>query len=114
MSPVRWPVSGEPLKVRVDTVPPQVRARLLRTGPGRLLLAWAAEDDNLDPTTLRAEYRAAGQEGWSTLNVPQSAKGTVAWAPEVGGAVEVRLTVKDKAGNEARKSLSIKDEAPGN
>jgi hypothetical protein len=98
------------LKVRIDTVPPRARARLLRVPSGKLQLAWAVEDTNLDLTTLRAEYRAAGQEGWSTLDVPRSANGTVVWAPEGGGAVEVRLTVKDKAGNEARKSLSVRAE----
>lgn len=104
---------NEPLlKLRVDTVPPKIEAHLSRPRAGKMRLDWDVEDENLDLSTLQIEYRPAGQEGWSSSSAPAVAKGVIAWDVGASPAFEARVTVKDKARNEARKIVTFR--APKN
>jgi hypothetical protein len=87
------------LKVCVDTVPPAVSLRPAQPREGGVGVEWQITDDNLDLSTLRLEYRLAGASLWSPLAPQQLSAGQHAWNPGTNSALEVRLQVKDKAGN---------------
>jgi hypothetical protein len=94
--------SAQPsLKVIVDTQPPQVQLRPLPARQGLVGVAWEVRDDNLDlrqPGALILEYRPVGSVGWLALPV-EPALGQHYWDPRSAGPLEVRLRVRDLAGN---------------
>lgn len=92
------------LKVCVDTRPPVVTMRSLASREYPLAVEWDVRDDNSGPDlqTLRAAYRPAGvaSAAWIDLPVQQLASGQHGWTPTTNAAqYEVRLQVRDKAGN---------------
>jgi hypothetical protein len=87
------------LKVRVATQKPNVRLSFLSPRDGQVGVEWEAVSAYLDATSLQLDYRIAGGQ-WTPLPAKATATGTYYWTP--GGAdLEVRLTVRDKAGNVA-------------
>jgi hypothetical protein len=99
------------LKVLIDTQPPTVKLRALPPRNGEVGVEWEVHDDNLDlalPDALRLEHRLAGGAVWLTLR--SNPVGTqFYWNPETNGVVEVRLRVRDRAGNwgEATTTVSL-------
>ncbi len=110
------------LRVFVDTVAPDVKLRALAgVKVGQVGVEWDIRDENLDPNTLRLEFRAPGQL-WQEQSAQKSALGQARWEPGFSGPVEVRLQVKDKAGNSGEattrtgpgsRPLNSPDEPPG-
>ncbi|MCS7046097.1 MAG: hypothetical protein NZO58_07055 [Gemmataceae bacterium] len=89
------------LKVVVDTVAPQLQLQGLPPQGDRLGVSWDIRDDNLEflpNDTVRLEYRPAGGQAWLPLNVPIGVN-QLYWRPETAGPAEVRLQVRDRAGN---------------
>jgi hypothetical protein len=85
-------------KVIVDTRPPSVSLRQL---PGRgdgISIEWVARDENLDVNTLVLEFRTPGGQ-WQLVNCEKADSGQVSWNPRGNGPFEVRMQVRDKAGN---------------
>jgi RNA polymerase sigma factor (sigma-70 family) len=99
-------------KVCVDTKAPQ--GKLCAEWQGRALeLRWAVSDENLDLATLQLAYREAGEETWHWLELPPpKAEGKVRLRPATDGEMEVRLRVKDRAGNEAAMRGTVKARNP--
>jgi hypothetical protein len=95
------------LKVCVDTRPPVVSLRPVTSPVGPAAVEWEVRDDNLDLESLRLEYRAAGTTDWQPLGLQKSATGQRAWNPATNGALEVRLTAKDLAGNSAEGTATV-------
>lgn len=89
------------LRVCVDTQPPGVALRAAPSRDGTLVgVDWQITDDNpLDLDSLRLDYRPAGSMQWLPLNAERSARGQYAWQGPAAGAVDVRLQIKDRAGN---------------
>jgi hypothetical protein len=101
------------LKVYVDTTPPDVVLRPMAGGrPNEVGVEWDIRDDMLDVGSLRLEYRGRGQV-WTRRGVPQVPNGQLSWDPGVPGPIEVRLQVKDRAGNVGEKSLVLRDDGSG-
>jgi hypothetical protein len=90
------------LRVCVDTTQPQVvlRPAVVREGPAGV--EWEVRDENPDVSSLRLEYRPVGSRDWYPLNTPQQLSGQYGWMPPTTGPLEVRLQVRDKAGNSAQ------------
>lgn len=87
------------LRVLVDTVAPSIKIKALNNlKPGQVGLEWDIRDESLDPNSLRLEYRSPGQL-WQDRVVQKAAYGTTSWDPGVAGPIEVRLQIKDRAGN---------------
>jgi hypothetical protein len=96
------------LKVVVDTRKPQVELKPVQSKDGAPAeVDWAASDENLDVATLRLEYRPAGGREWFPLPIIQTAQGRHSWDPKINGRVEVRLQVRDKAGNEGEATVTL-------
>ncbi len=86
------------LKVCVDTKAPTVTLRWLQPREGMVGVEWEARDENLDPTTLRVDYRAVGGD-WIPLPVKQTASGQYFWNSATNNPLEARIQVQDKAHN---------------
>src|SRR5437763_10597950 len=87
------------LRVLVKTVPPDVKLRpLASVKAGQVAVEWDIRDEALDTNTLRLEFRAQGQL-WQERPVEKIDKGQFRWEPGFSGPVEVRMQVKDRAGN---------------
>jgi hypothetical protein len=89
------------LKVVVDTQPPVVQLRPLAGRGAEVGVTWDIQDDHLDlkqADILRLEYRPAGGVGWITLPANPAATQHY-WDPQTNAPLEVRLRVRDRAGN---------------
>jgi hypothetical protein len=104
-----------PMKtVVIDTIRPQVTLRQLTAQPGTFALGWEIRDENLDLSTFRLEYRWPDQSGSSWQLLPTDfapgelqAVGSHAWNLPTRERVEVRLTVRDRAGNLGERVLML-------
>jgi hypothetical protein len=95
------------LRVCVDTQPPVVRLDPITPREGGVGVKWEVRDDNLDLRTLVLEYRAGGAADWTRLDTQRIAAGQHVWNPASNAALEVRLLVRDLAGNEGKGSSTI-------
>jgi hypothetical protein len=89
------------LKVVIDTLPPTVVLQALTPRNGEVGVSWDIRDENLDLSAqdaARLEYRVAGNPAWFPVTMPAGARQTY-WTPQGNGAIEVRLRVRDRAGN---------------
>jgi hypothetical protein len=96
------------LKVVIDTQPPMITMQALAPRDGEVGVSWDIRDDNLDlaaPDAARLEYRAGGG-AWTSVNFPAGANQTY-WRPSAGAPVEVRLRVRDRAGNIGEGTVTI-------
>src|SRR5262249_35768284 len=64
-------------------------------------------DENLDLRTFVLEYRATGAADWTRLDAQRIAAGQHVWNPNSNAALDVRLMVRDLAGNEGKASTTI-------
>jgi uncharacterized protein (TIGR03067 family) len=95
------------IKVCVDTRPPEVRLRGTDDG-----IAWEIHDEHLDLSTLKLRFRPvdAGEDApWAELPVEQKASGSFQWGLKnvPNEVVVVSLSVRDRAGNETTRTLSL-------
>ncbi|MCA9115725.1 MAG: hypothetical protein KDA79_11620, partial [Planctomycetaceae bacterium] len=95
----RIPVNAPELQVIVDTTRPELSIQLTEIQPGRVGLAWQLSDQNLDPSTLRLEYRDGRSDRWQQVVISPKPSGNTAWTLAAGGMVQVRGSVQDLAGN---------------
>jgi hypothetical protein len=96
--------------VCVDTKPPEVAMRAERAD-GKLDLSWEVTDDNLGIETLALRYRPSGGDAWSSLPIPRVAHGRHSFVlPESipGGVVDLRLEVRDRAGNVGARAMTLR------
>jgi hypothetical protein len=71
---------------------------------------WDIEDPHLNQLSLQVHYRQLGSKDdrdWLPVTVPAVARGDQSWTPQINGPLEVRLYVKDRAGNEALQSTLV-------
>jgi hypothetical protein len=97
------------LKVIVDTQPPTVQLRPLAGRQGEVGVSWEVHDENLDlrqPGAFVLEYRPIGGAGWLPL-APDPAASQYFWEPQTSTPLQVRLRVKDLAGNVAEAKTTI-------
>jgi hypothetical protein len=96
--PASMDVAQPRLKVCVDTQRPVVQLRA-GTAPGSsAAVEWDVRDENLDLSSLRLDYRLPNGT-WQMLAVQQTATGRWGWNPATNAPLEVRLQVRDYAGN---------------
>ncbi len=88
------------LQVTVDATAPLLDIEVEPSDVGRVQVRWDASDAHLDPQSLTLEHRDATTGGWEPFGIDATASGQTSWSLEDGGAVEVRGSVRDQAGNE--------------
>ena len=98
------------LRVLVDTSPPELQLEAERGAAGEINARWKATDANLDPQTLKIQYRAASNHPWQYVAIDRNKiavsgptrTGEVTWWPNSEAAgLEIRAEVTDTAGNPA-------------
>lgn len=88
-------------KVWIDTVKPTVKMGAERQGE-EILVNWDIQEEQLDPGSLRLEYRQTDMPSWSWTNVPIAggASGQTRFRTSTPGAgVLLRMQAQDLAGN---------------
>jgi hypothetical protein len=95
------------LRVCVDTQPPVVRLDPITPHDGGVGVKWDVRDENLDLKSLLLEYRPGGTAEWLRLDAQRIAAGQHAWNPATNVALEVRLQVRDLAGNAGTATTTI-------
>ena len=89
------------LAVSIDTTPPVVRIAAGANG-----VKWEATDDNLDPRNVKLEAKLPSWTEWQTVkDRPFKTSDNYAWQLKTGQVLEVRVTAKDKAGNEGSSAI---------
>ena len=92
--------------VVVDTVRPVIDAKFRDLGNDMIELVWSIEDAHPDLRTLRADYRLEDEKEWRKWSItPLRAAKFMAKIDAESKVAEVRLRVKDKAGNEGETIL---------
>ncbi|WP_439624430.1 hypothetical protein [Gemmata sp.] len=95
------------LKVLVDTVQPRVQFTNARKNGDDVVVEWSVDDKNPDDTKTQVHFRPASGEGyWQEVTLPASSKSGVRF-PAGPGAVTVRVTVQDVAGNKTEATREI-------
>lgn len=95
------------LKICLDTVPPQVTLRGASPRDYPVGVEWDIRDEAADVLSMRLDYRPVGGPNWLPLSPPQVVQGQFGWNPTVGGALEVRLQVRDRAGNQSEQTTTV-------
>ncbi len=103
------------VKVCVDTRPPSVILRALPVQDGTAAVEWEIRDDNpLDADSLNLEYRMQGGKEWQQVPVQRrAAAGHQAWTPATNAPLEVRLQIKDRAGNMGEALTTLTPDSAG-
>ncbi|HEY3789024.1 MAG TPA: hypothetical protein VGL71_09225 [Urbifossiella sp.] len=84
------------LAVSIDTAPPDVRVAASSNG-----VRWTATDDYLDPNSIKVEARLPTSTKWQDVtNRTFKAVDNFTWKMAPGQVIEVRVSAKDRAGNE--------------
>jgi len=100
-SPPDMSLAQPQIKMCVDTHPPAIsNFRWLQPQNGQVGVEWEVGDMNLDPTSLRVDYRPVNGD-WIPLPVKQAATGQYYWNPGTNAPIEARIQVQDKAHNPA-------------
>jgi len=90
------------LKVVIDTTPPSLVVGTLPRRGGVVGVRWDVQDEYLDLSTLRVEYRIEGapQDAWRLVRLQQPRiVGEARWEVETALPLTIRVSVEDKAGN---------------
>jgi len=95
------------LRVCVDTQLPTVQLEPLVPPEGGAGVKWDIRDDNLDLSSLVLEYREPGAAQWTRLNSQRIAAGQFVWNPAMNGTMDVRLQVRDLAGNAGAATTTV-------
>ena len=104
----REPVVGPPvLRVIVDSQKPHVEFQAVQPKGKRAAVEWQIEDANLDLRTLHMEFKGPGESAWTPLKFDLLKAAQFGWNPVGNGPFEVRLSVKDFAGNEATATTQV-------
>ncbi len=86
-------------KIVVDTKRPEVKVQALERMNDQVTVSWDVKDDYLDLNSLTLQYRAKGDNAWKAVGLSPVASGKKQFSVGVPGAVSVRVSAKDKAGN---------------
>jgi hypothetical protein len=94
------------LMVIVDTKKPVITLRQGQARDGNVAVEWDIRDDNLNPDSLRVDYRLVGAPSWDMLPVDRRAFGSHEWRAG-NGPYEVRFKVFDLANNFAEQTITV-------
>jgi hypothetical protein len=85
-------------KMLIDSVKPIVRILSAQRLGDEIAVAWEIREENPDLNSLRLEFRAKDGQ-WNVVPINPSLKGEARFAPRTPATVELRMQIKDVAGN---------------
>lgn len=86
------------LRVIVDTTPPAILLHPLPSAGDQIGVQWDIREENLDPSTVRLEYRGGGGD-WQPVHIEPQVYGRKYWTPLGRPPFEVRMRAQDRSGN---------------
>jgi hypothetical protein len=98
--PLKMEAAKPGLKVIVDSTPPTITLRPLAARDGQVGVEWDVQEDKPDLTTVALESRPQSGGDWVALRPDPSLNGSHYFQPTTAGTLEVRLRLRDRAGNE--------------
>jgi hypothetical protein len=87
------------LKVVVDTIPPRVQFTNVKRVGEEVVAEWALDDKHPDDNRTQVHIRPVGSEQWKEVSLPPGWKSGVRFNPGNSGAIQIRVTAFDVAGN---------------
>ncbi len=88
------------LKVLVDTVQPRVQFTNARRTGNEIVIEWQIDDKYPDEAKSQVHFRASGTDGyWLEVTLPAESRSGVRFPVNIAGAVSIRVTAFDLAGN---------------
>ena len=95
-------------RIVVDTLRPYLKLTNVQRSGNEISVAWQVSEDNPSWESFRLEYIAAGSGFPQAVpNASPGLTGGVRFTPNTTGPVTVRLTLRDKAGNEAMATAEV-------
>lgn len=94
-------------RILIDATPPRVELIGLNQGGNQMGIEWDVSDEDLDLPSLRAEYRPRGTNTWYPIQVPARAVGRQYLRAEGASAFEIRMRVRDRAGNVGLRQIQL-------
>src|SRR5207249_7825076 len=85
-------------KMLIDSTKPIVRITTAQRTGDEIAVAWDITEANPDLASLRLEYRTKDTQ-WKAVPLNPSLKGDTRFAPGTPATVELRMQIKDMAGN---------------
>jgi len=111
----KWPDPITPedvsLKVCVDRKKPEITLRPTLPQEGSVAVVWKIEERAID--TIVLEYSPKGRQEWQNVPIKPLPHAQRSWAPAGAGPFDVRLTVKDRAGNVATATTQVSAKSGG-
>jgi len=103
------------LKVIVDTVQPRVQFTTTKRNGDDIVVEWFVDDKNPDEANTKVHFRPAGADGyWQEVTLPAASRSGVRFPAGSAGAVSVRVTACDIAGNKTEAVRDIGGNGAGN
>jgi hypothetical protein len=103
-------VKGRPagMRVIVDTTQPEINLRQIRSADKKEVgVSWTIEEPNPKLSTLTLKLKTSKDPTWHELKAPQTIEGKMEWPTDAGDDYVVQLSLEDRAGNQASKSLNV-------
>jgi hypothetical protein len=96
------------MRVVVDTLPPEIRLKPIRTPADQKVgVAWTIDEPNPDLATFKLKLKTTKELTWHELNAKQTIEGKLEWPTDPGDDYIVQVSLSDRAGNQGTKSLDI-------
>lgn len=98
-------------KLVIDTQKPQLRIASAQRQGEDVIVSWEIQEDHPDWSSFRLEFQPRDNPAavWSSIPATPGLTGKTQFRPGGGGALQLRLTFKDIAGNHS----TVTAEAPG-
>lgn len=98
------------LKVLVDTAQPRVQFTTARRTGEDVVVEWQVDDAYPDESKTQVHFRPTGtDESWRGVTLPAGSKSGVRFPTGTTGAVTVRVSVADLAGNKTEATRDVGD-----
>lgn len=95
-------------KVVIDSMKPMLRLKTPERVGEEVSLAWELQEDHPDWPSFRLEYQPKdGGPAWTPIHATAGLTGQVRFRPNTPGAIAVRLSLKDQAGNQAYAAAEV-------
>ncbi len=108
-SDAEFALNKDVLKVVFDTRKPALRLEATERRGEQVQLTWDVQDEHLDPTKVRLEYRTMDNSPWRPLALT-TLSGQKRYALGATGPVQVRLVALDQASNEGTIIIDVPEE----
>jgi hypothetical protein len=96
------------MRVVVDTLPPEIRLKPIRTpAEQKVGVSWSIDEPNPDLATFKLRLKTTRELAWHELNAKQAIEGKLEWPTDPGDDYIVQVSLSDRAGNQGTKSLDV-------